>query len=170
MPLPRPRSLNGLILVGFGLVALPLLVAVVWALVSLDRLAEQSEQLVVSGVSAAENNRALSQQVASFERVARQYLGLRTEDSLSLMQQDLASIEDTIALMLPLARLASAPELALSIPERAASIVDSLSQEMVSENDGQEAIAEFASLRQDVTRLSTILSNHIELELSNLQA
>ena len=39
MPLRRPRSLNGLILVGFGLVALPLLVAVIWALVNLDRLA-----------------------------------------------------------------------------------------------------------------------------------
>ena len=70
MPLPRPRSLNGLILVGFGLVALPLLVAVVWALVSLDRLAEQSEQLVVSGVTAAENNRALAQQAAQRLRVS----------------------------------------------------------------------------------------------------
>jgi two-component system, NtrC family, sensor histidine kinase GlrK len=54
-----PQSLNQLILVGFGLVALPLLVAVVWALVNLDRLAEQSEQLVTSGVTAAENNRQL---------------------------------------------------------------------------------------------------------------
>ena len=50
MRFPRPRSLNGLILVGFGLVALPLLVAVIWALVNLDRLAEQSEQLVITGV------------------------------------------------------------------------------------------------------------------------
>ena len=51
-----PQSLNQLILAGFGLVALPLLVAVIWALVNLDRLAEQSEQLVTSGVSAAELN------------------------------------------------------------------------------------------------------------------
>jgi hypothetical protein len=34
MKLRGPQSLNGLILVGFGLVALPLLVAVVWALVT----------------------------------------------------------------------------------------------------------------------------------------
>ena len=46
MKFRRPRSLNGLILVGFGLVALPLLIAVIWALFSLDRVAEQSEQLV----------------------------------------------------------------------------------------------------------------------------
>jgi two-component system sensor histidine kinase GlrK len=169
MSLPRPRSLNGLILVGFGLVALPLLIAVVWALVNLDRLAEQSEQLVVTGVTAAENNRALAQQVASFERSARQYLVLRTEDSLSLTRQDLASIGDTIDPMLPLARLADATELAESIPRRAEAIVASLSQDVVSENDGQDAIAEFATLRQDVTRLSSILSTHIEMELSALQ-
>jgi hypothetical protein len=34
MKIRRPRSLNGLILVGFGLVALPLLLAAIWALVS----------------------------------------------------------------------------------------------------------------------------------------
>jgi two-component system sensor histidine kinase GlrK len=169
MSLPRPRSLNGLILVGFGLVALPLLLAVVWALVNLDRLAEHSEQLIVSGVTAAENNRALAQQVASFERLARQYLVLRTEDSRSLVDQDLESIESTVDLILPLAELADATELARSIPERAGRIVDSLSQEVVSENDGEDAIEEFATLRQDVTRLSSILSTHIELELHGLQ-
>jgi two-component system sensor histidine kinase GlrK len=170
MTLLRPRSLNGLILVGFGLVALPLLIAVVWALVNLDRLAEQSEQLVVSGVTAAENNRALAQQVASFERLARQYLVLRTEDSLSLTRQDQAAVEATIDLMLPLAMQADATDLAISIRERAGRLVDSFSQDVVSENDGQEAIADFATLRQDVTRLATILSTHIELKLSTLQA
>ena len=65
----RPRSLNGLILVGFALVAVPLLLSVIWALFSLDRLAEQSERLVVTGVQAAENNRLLSETVNSLERV-----------------------------------------------------------------------------------------------------
>jgi two-component system sensor histidine kinase GlrK len=170
MSLARPRSLNGLILVGFGLVALPLLIAVVWALVNLDRLAEQSEQLVVTGVTAAENNRALAQQVESFERSARQYLVLRTEESLSLTRQALASIGETIDLMLPLAQLAEATDLAESGPRRAQAIVESLSQDTVSENDGQDAIAEFGTLRQDMTRLSSILSTHIEMELSALQA
>jgi two-component system sensor histidine kinase GlrK len=128
MSLPRPRSLNGLILVGFGLVAVPLLIAVVWALINLDRLAEHSEQLIVSGVTAAENNRALAQRVGSFERLARQYLVLRTEDSRSLVRQDLESIQGTIDLILPLAELADATELARSIPERAARIVHGLQE------------------------------------------
>ena len=56
MKILRPRSLNGLILVGFGLVAAPLLVAIIWALINLDRLAAQSEELVETGVTAAEQN------------------------------------------------------------------------------------------------------------------
>ena len=115
MRFPRPRSLNGLILVGFCLVALPLLVAVVWALVNLDRLAEQSEQLVVTGVSSAENNRQLAQQVDSLDRVSRQYLVLRNEDSLALLQQDLGALEGTLDTMAALTQQADAVSLARAI-------------------------------------------------------
>ncbi|MGB5333916.1 MAG: hypothetical protein WBN05_15370, partial [Woeseiaceae bacterium] len=106
----RPRSLNGLILVGFGFVALPLLVAVIWALFSLDRVAEQSELLVVTGVSAAESNRRLEQQVSSLERVARQYQVLKNPDSLQLLAQDLESLESQLGAMAPLLEQASAAD------------------------------------------------------------
>ena len=108
MRIPRPRSLNGLILVGFGLVGLPLLVAVLWALFNLDRLAEQSEQLVVTGVAAAENNRLLTAQVGSFERAARQYQVLRNDDSLQLMRQDVDAVEVQLGEMAALTELAGA--------------------------------------------------------------
>jgi hypothetical protein len=112
MKLPQPKSLNGLILVGFGLVAMPLLIAVFWALFNLDRLAEQSEQLVVSGVTAAENNRQLEQQVASLERVARQFLVLRNDEILSLLNQDIAALEITLDRIWPLAEKANATSFA----------------------------------------------------------
>jgi two-component system sensor histidine kinase GlrK len=169
MKFHRPRSLNGLILVGFGLVALPLLVAVIWALVNLDRLAEQSEQLVVTGVSSAENNRQLSQQVGSLERVSRTYLVLRDQENLALLQQDLASLEATLDNMAPLAEQADAVSLARSIRVGARRIVRGLSEGNLSTSDAESTVAEFATLRQRVTRLSVVLTSHIELELSNLQ-
>jgi len=169
MKLPRPQSLNGLILVGFGLVALPLLVAVFWALFNLGRLAEQSEKLVVSGVMAAENNRQLAQQVASLERVSRQYLVLRNEDSLALLRQDLNSVENTIDRIWPLAEQANATAFARSIRVSARRIARTISAAQLTDDDAQAAIAEFASLRQRVTRLSLTLSNHIDLELNRLQ-
>ena len=115
MKFRRPRSLNELILVGFALVALPLLVAVLWALFNLDRLAEQSEQLVITGVSAAEKNQLLTGQIGSLERVSRQYVVLRNADSLALLRPDFMTIEDTLKRMKPLAEQANALALVESI-------------------------------------------------------
>ena len=52
---------------------LSVFIAVIWGLVNLDRVAEQSEQLVSTGVSAAESNRRINEQLSSLERSARQY-------------------------------------------------------------------------------------------------
>jgi two-component system sensor histidine kinase GlrK len=119
----RPRSLNGLILVGFGFVALPLLLAVVWVLVNLDQVAEQSERLVITGVSAAENNRRLEEQLGSLERVARQYEVLRNPESLQIMLDDLVSLQDQLRDMAPLVAEADATALADSIGRGARTIV-----------------------------------------------
>ena len=169
MRLRGPQSLNGLILVGFGLVALPLLVAVIWALVNLDRLAEQSEQLVISGVSGAENNRQLVDQIASLERLSRQYQVLRNADSLTILQQDLAGVQATLDSIRPLAEQADALTLVDSVGVTAKRIVYTLLQAESDPGKAQIAIDDFAKLRQRVTQLTAILSSHIETELSNLQ-
>jgi two-component system sensor histidine kinase GlrK len=169
MNFPRPRSLNGLILVGFGLVALPLLVAVILALFNLDRLAEQSEQLVITGVSAAENNRLLAQQVDSLERVARQYLVLRNEDSIALLQQDLAALESTLDNMEALTEQAEAVSLARAIRVTARRIARALSGEASTPIDTEATVADFVTLRQRVGRLSQELNTHIETQLAEIE-
>ncbi len=73
MALSKPRSLSGLMLLGFCLVALPLLVAVIIAAVQIRKLAQQSEQLVERGVQATRYNQLLFEQIASMERSARFY-------------------------------------------------------------------------------------------------
>ncbi len=165
-----PQSLNQLILVGFGLVALPLLVAVIWALVNLDRLAEQSEQLVTSGVTAAENNRQLLEQVASLERVSRQYQILRNSESMAILQQDLASLQTTLEDMQALAEQAGATELVTSVGVSANRIVNTLRQAATDASKAQVAIDDFSNLRQRVVRLTTLLRSYIDIELSTLQA
>ena len=169
MKIVQPKSLNGLILVGFGLVALPLLIAVFWALFNLDRLAEQSEQLVVMGVTAAENNRQLEQQAASLERVSRQYLVLRNEESLALLRQDSRSLETTLDRIWPLAEQANATSFARAIRVQTRRVVRTLTSPELTDEDAESAVTEFAPLRQRVTRLSLTLSNHIDLELKQLQ-
>ena len=165
----RPRSLNGLILVGFGLVGLPLLIAVIWALVNLDRLAEQSEQLVFTGVAAAENNRLLVEHVGSLERVARQYQVLGNPDSLQLLYEDLATIEAHLVEMALLTEQANATALSASIGTRARRIVQTLEQPSLSDDDQAQAIAEFALLRQRVAELTRTTTLFVDTELRSLQ-
>ena len=169
MKFRRPRSLNGLILVGFGLVALPLLIAVIWALFNLDRVAEQSEQLVFTGVSAAESNRRLTEQLSSLERVARQYQVLGNPESLQLMAQDLAVLEAQLRDMSPLLQRANSTRLASSIGSGARSIVAALQDSEASDEQIAAAIQRFAPLRQRVTRLTGALTGFVDAELNALQ-
>jgi len=169
MRLPRPRSLNGLLLVGFGLVALPLLIAVVWALVNLDRVAEQSEQLVTTGVAAAENNRRINEQLNSLERAARQYQILNNPDSLQLMMQDLETFETLLLNIAPLVEEAGATELANSLGTAARSVITTLSNTSADEPALLAAIARFAALHRDVTRLTAVLTAYVDTKLDALQ-
>jgi len=169
MKFPRPKSLNELILVGFGLVAVPLLFAVLWALFNLDRLAEQSERLVTTGVQAAENNRLLTEHVASLDRIARQYTVLRSNDYRSLLLQDLRTIEDRLDKMRPLTESANATGMLVAVGTRARRIVESLAMPELSAGEAQVAISQFAPLRQEVSRLTRVLSTYVDLELQDLQ-
>lgn len=169
MRFPRPRSLNGLILVGFGVVALPLLVAVVWALVNLDRVAEQSEQLVFTGVAAAENNRRINEQLSSLERVARQYQILKNPDSLQLMQQDLQAFSALLEEMAPMVETAGATSVAAPLVPDARHIVAILSNSNADDAQLHAAIELFVPLRQRIARLTSELTAHVDARLSALQ-
>jgi len=142
---------------------------VIWALINLDRLAEHSEQLVVSGVSSAENNRLLAQQVDSLERVSRQYLVLGNEDSLTLLQQDLDALEGTLDNMAALTEQADAVSLSRAVRVSARRLVRVLSESGPGTDTTEATVAEFATLRPRVERLSEVLDTHIETELSELQ-
>lgn len=169
MRFPRPRSLNGLILVGFGVVALPLLVAVVWALVNLDRVAEQSEQLVFTGVAAAENNRRINEQLSSLERVARQYQILKNPDSLQLMQQDLQAFSALLEEMAPMVETAGATSVAAPLVPDARHIVAILSNSNADDAQLHAAIELFVPLRQRIAHLTSELTAHVDARLSALQ-
>ena len=165
----RPRSLNGLILVGFGFVALPLLVAVIWALFSLDRVAEQSELLVTTGVSAAENNRRLEQQVSSLERVARQYQVLKNPDSLQLMAQDTSVAGVTAGRYGTTARASECRRSGHCDQSQCTPHCCSDVRPEPGRRTGCGRRCPIPPLRQRVTNLTGILTAYIDLELNTLQ-
>ena len=72
----RPTSILRLILVGFGLVAVPLMVALVHAALAVDRMASRSQEAVHQAVEATRNSQALVEAITAMERNARQYQAL----------------------------------------------------------------------------------------------
>ncbi|QJR10246.1 Sensor histidine kinase QseE [Usitatibacter rugosus] len=73
MRLTYPRSFLSLLLIGFTIVAAPLLFALFSNAVAFERLAAISEQAVLSAVKVTQSSRALTGNVTALERSARQY-------------------------------------------------------------------------------------------------
>ena len=72
----RPKSVLSLILIGFAVVALPLVIALGVAVFYVDKLVEQSERAVEQTVQVTSHSRMLVEEVTAMERSARQFLVL----------------------------------------------------------------------------------------------
>jgi two-component system sensor histidine kinase GlrK len=86
-----PRSFLKFILLGFLLVSLPLLYALVELIVSLDRLGTQGQQAVLQAAQAGRASRQLYEQATTLERVVRQHLILddpQLVDDYARLRQD----------------------------------------------------------------------------------
>jgi two-component system sensor histidine kinase GlrK len=69
----RPKSILRLLLVGFLLVALPLIAALVLATLSVDRLVSHSQNALLQGVLVTQGTQVLVETITAMERNARQY-------------------------------------------------------------------------------------------------
>src|ERR1700728_3589206 len=87
MRLPRPRSLSGLMLIGFTIVAAPLLFAIVNAAVQMNRLSVRSQQLVVHGMQGTRNNQRMFEEIEALDRQARLYQVTGSADLLDAYAQ-----------------------------------------------------------------------------------
>ncbi|MHB1247358.1 MAG: HAMP domain-containing sensor histidine kinase [Sulfuriferula sp.] len=70
----NPKSFLKLILIGFVLVALPLIIALINSAVSIDKLAEQSRRAVYQAAQIAHGSRVLLDEISTMERSVRQTL------------------------------------------------------------------------------------------------
>jgi two-component system sensor histidine kinase GlrK len=92
-----PRSFPRLLLIGFTLVALPPVFALVNNAISIDRLANRSQNEVYQTVQASQNSRRLAQLLVSLERTARQFAILEDRSLLDAYALSRAQFEQTVA-------------------------------------------------------------------------
>ena len=164
-----PRSFLKFILLGFLLVSLPLLYALVELIVSLDRLGTQSQQAVLQAAQAGRASRQLYEQATTLERLVRQQLILddpQLIDDYARLRQDFRQTSQQL-MQLPLdrAQIAQLEKLAenesrlfslLKTPQRPAGAAKTLA-------DGYATMAEDAQAMLNATNRLT------EREIEHLQ-
>ena len=91
-----PRSFPRLLAVGFALVALPLVFALVNNAVSVDRLANRSQNAVVQAVHITQASRRLAQLLGALERTARQIMILEDRSLLDTYAANRLHFQQTI--------------------------------------------------------------------------
>lgn len=92
-----PRSFPRLLLIGFTLVALPPVFALVNNAISIDRLANRSQNEVYQAVQASQNSRRLAQLLVALERTARQIAILDDRTLLDAYRVNRRQFELTVA-------------------------------------------------------------------------
>src|SRR5580698_1920190 len=102
MRLPRPKLLSGLMLIGFTIVAAPLLFAIVNAAVQMNRLSVRSQQLVVDGMQGTRNNQRMFEEIGALERQARLYQIIGNPDLLEVYARHHARLMTAIQELLTL--------------------------------------------------------------------
>jgi two-component system sensor histidine kinase GlrK len=92
----HPKSLPMLILYGFGVVSLPLIGALIYGAVHMERLADQSQDAVHQAVRAIEHSNRVIEQVTGMERLGRQYLVLQDPALLAAYRDKHARFQETV--------------------------------------------------------------------------
>ena len=145
-PFFRPRSINGLILLGFGLVTLPLLVAIVWAAFEMDRLAKESEELVLVGVEATRLSQEIVELIPDLERTARLYSVLRNPDLVPLYENNQQQLVDDLRKLSAISDNPNVTGWLALLAAKSKRIAATLAQDPVDEPLLANALAEFSSL------------------------
>src|SRR5689334_6184951 len=92
-----PRSFLKLLVIGFSLVALPLIFALINNAVSVDQIANRSQRAVHQAVQATQGSHRLGEILNTMERTARQIVILGDQSMLGSYDIARANLESTAA-------------------------------------------------------------------------
>jgi len=142
-------SLLRLILLGFLLVALPLVASIMTAIARVDRLAQESRSATMSVHEDTVASRVLSERTTSMERNARQYQALQDPSFKALYVENR---KEALAQLEQLARHARSPALAEAVARAKANEarVSALVEGVEGATTGAELEAALVILRDDV--------------------
>ena len=169
MRLYRPKSILRLLLVGFVLVILPLIVALVHATYSVDQLVVQGQRALFATVRATQNSQVLVESISDMERNARQYKVLGDITLLGVYQENHQLFLDTITRLTAL----NLPQQQRRRLDQVIEVEDGINDALISfPYDTPEiaaAVDEFVGLARDARNILTDNRKLVEREVDRLE-
>jgi two-component system, NtrC family, sensor histidine kinase GlrK len=156
-------------LIGFTIVAAPLLFAIVNAAVQMNRLSTRSEQLVVHGVRATRNNQRMFEEIGALERTARLYQIIGNGDLLDVYARSHDRLIATVNELLGLPLDAETRDGARALENEAERLHEELKHDTPNSARMTDLINAFPQLSDMASGVSDRISAQIDSELSNLQ-
>ena len=156
-------------LIGFTIVAAPLLFAIVNAAVQMNRLSTRSEQLVVHGVRVTRNNQRMFEEIGALERTARLYQIIGSADLLEVYARNQQRLAGTLDELLALPLDAESRDDALALQAEAERLHLELTRSTPSSTRMTDLINAFPQLSDRASKVSNRVSAQIDRELAGLQ-
>jgi two-component system, NtrC family, sensor histidine kinase GlrK len=158
-------------LIGFALVTVPLLIAVITAAAKVGRLADESAALVQSGVATTHHTQELFQQIASMERRVRLYQVLKDPSLLAVYRETGDRFRNTLT---QIERPGSDVRRSMHI-KALRTLHDRIDAALLAStppNDAQllTIVANFNELWESTGQMAEYTSGQIDTGLSHLQA
>jgi two-component system sensor histidine kinase GlrK len=169
MELRYPRSFLGLLLVGFAIVAVPLIAGLVSNAFSIERLSEQSQKAVFNATVATQNARQLSTVASAMESSARKYSVAGDREYIDTYKQ---SRESFSKLLGEFSALPLAPEMRAAadvLRQGEAHIFSMLTDKTPSPELTRQLERDFADLSSRTQALNTLANQLIEQEVAALK-
>ncbi len=169
MRVARPKSLSGLLLIGFALVAIPLLVAVVNATLEMKQLTKRSERLVHHGVDVTHETQELLKLIPLMEGTAGLYQALGVRKDLDTFTQHEMSFNASLATLEQLDPGTANAHIIGLIRADAVRLADALERGPPGSPELGQAIEVFKSVRDSVEVLRQQNGADLNTQLATVQ-
>ena len=150
-------------LIGFTIVAAPLLFAIVNAALQMNRMANRSEQLVVRGMQGTRNNQRLFVELAALERTARLYQILPNNELLEAYGRNQQRLESTLDELLTLPLDAKTQAEVRDLKANA----ERHSEELKKTSPNSPAMADLVSSYTQMSDLASDISNRVSGQIDH---
>jgi two-component system sensor histidine kinase GlrK len=165
-----PKSLNGFLLLGLGILAGPLLLALLHAAVQMRRLSDTSQQLVVDSVQSTRLTQDMYAQIALLERSARLYQVLGEPTVRTAFREHDAKLATIVRTLRQRLRAADAPGQLQRLIDTQTRIESLVLQSPAAVGQAAELAQSFVLLGDLANGVATLNNQQIDAESGDLRS